>query len=97
MVFSACSTTPQKVAIEVPKPAIQVLPPPAPIVTNQVDVIVTSEGLVILTAEEYEDLENNLAAIYRWLREAQFQLEHYRGEITDNGRTNLRGPSEGGS
>jgi hypothetical protein len=44
-----------------------------------------------LTTEQYEVLARNMADILRWVREAQWRLNYYRGE----GQLDGHGPSGG--
>lgn len=40
-----------------------------------------------LTTQQYEVLARNMADILRWVREAQWRLDYYRGETGLDGET----------
>lgn len=78
--LSACSTTPQPLPIDLPEPQKAILPLPNEIQTETVFIEVTEDGDVVLTAEEFQIMMDNIAEIYRWVREARFQLDYYRSD-----------------
>lgn len=59
------------------KPA---LPRPAPLALGPVHWTVTSEGKFCLDARGYEQLSRNNAEVLRWVGEASWQIDYYRGE-----------------
>lgn len=95
LALSACSSAPQelqtRIAIEdIERPTERpVLPDPAPIQTRRVEWQVVTpdtlpEGndwvLFSMTAKDYENLAKTMADTIRWVKEAKWRLQYYRGE-----------------
>lgn len=62
------------------KPA---LPRPAELSLGDVSWTVTPEGKFCLDARGYEQLSRNNAEVLRWISEASWQIDYYRGNATD--------------
>ena len=102
---SGCSTVPQvdvtTTTIDIPTPeARPAVPDPKPILKVAPDWIVlnprslpTTENFVYyaLTPEQYKVLARGMADIIRWVKEAQWRLDYYRGEVELDGRQGVEG------
>ena len=49
-----------------------------------------------ITPEAYETMSRNTAELLRWIQEADWRLQYYKGEASDSrtGRTRLKGSGE---
>lgn len=84
VVLIGCSSVPQTPPANPPPTGATLLPYPAPVNLESVDwiVIESPEGqrYVALTPEQFETLMANHAELLRYIREAGYQIRHYRGE-----------------
>jgi hypothetical protein len=68
--------------LEVAKPdATPALPRPEPLSLSEVKWAVTGEGQFCVDGRGYESLSRNAAETLRWVSEASWQLEYYRGGV----------------
>ena len=77
------------VAAEIPRPETRPnLPDPAPIKTHDIDwkilteksIISEGEAYFALSPKDYEELALTMADIIRWIKEAGWRLNYYKGE-----------------
>ena len=94
LMFSACSSAPPEVnvkttAVELEKPDTRpAVPNPEPIDTAPIEFKVLTpetipDGEYVfygITVQDYETLARNMADILRWVKEAKWRLDYYRGE-----------------
>jgi hypothetical protein len=109
--FSACSNAPRvetlTTPVEVMRPETRpALPNPQAIHLTPFNwFVITPERLPNgdewvyygITPQQYEILARNMAEILRWVKEAQWRLDYYRGEDNVNGRRTSRDSGDGGS
>ncbi len=111
LMFSGCSSLPQiewitsTTEIKQPDPTPP-LPNPRPIETAPFkwrvitsDRLPKGEGWVYygITPKQYEILSKNMADILRWVKEAQWRLDYYRGEGLPDGHGTERNEGDNGS
>ena len=75
--------------VQIPQPNLRPnLPDPEPIETRPIewkvltekDKLVKGQAYIALTPKDYEELSLSMADVLRWIKEARWRLQYYKGE-----------------